>query len=59
MNKKIIDIICRIILLILALVEVYFLITDSKYLAQMTPLLLVSVGVYALVTNYYRSREKK
>lgn len=56
MNKTL-DISFRIVLLICALIEIYFLIINSSFLNVSTPLLLILVSVYFLIKNKYKKEK--
>lgn len=50
MNKKI-DMIIRIILLVMALLEIYLIVIKSEFTILFTAILLLSITIYAFIKN--------
>ena len=56
MSKKV-DLCCRFVFLIMALLEIYFLITNSDLLRIFTIILLISVVAYSLVKRKFKDKD--
>lgn len=57
MKNKTLDILYRIILLIAAVMEIYFMITGNAGASWLTPLLLFLVAIYAFIQK--KNKENK